>query len=80
MDVHADDIEYKAVLAQIGRKVTFDFSVKCPKCKSIVGISCERVSAPVVFRTAHDYQVPVEMVYSDPIPYRGILPDEEVGA
>ena len=41
MDIHADDLEYKAVLAQIGSRMSFDFSVKCPKCRSLVGISFE---------------------------------------
>ncbi len=80
MDIHAEDIEYKSVLAQIGQQMTFDFSMKCPKCRSIVGISFDRIAPKVAFRTVGNRRPQVDLVCSDPMPYRIILLNEEVGA
>lgn len=50
MDVQAKDLGYSATLVRMGDKPTFDFSMKCPKCGSIVGISFARDSA-IHYRT-----------------------------
>ena len=71
MDIHAKDLEYKAVLAQIGSRMTMDFSMKCPKCKSVVGISFERTEATLYFRMNYGIEPPKALAI--PTPYRVIL-------
>lgn len=78
MDIQAKDLEYRAMLAHMGNRLSFDFCMKCPKCGSIVGISFARNPAGIHFRTASgpppDWSLPL------PTPYRVILLEEGVGA
>ena len=78
MDIHAKDLEYKAMLARMGDRLSFDFSMKCPKCGSIVGISFERTPAVIHFRTA--WGPPPDWGLPLPTPYRVVLLEEGVGA
>ena len=74
MDIVADDLEYKAVLAQFGGRRSMDFSMKCPKCKSIVGISFERQQRLFFYMSAG--AVPPPYAFTEPTPYRVILLSE----
>ena len=59
LDIRSDDLEYRAVIEQMGNRNQFDFSTKCPKCKSIVGITFERKRARIKFRTTPGIPAPV---------------------
>jgi len=71
MDIRSDNLEYKAVVEQMGNRDQFDFSMKCPKCKSIVGIAFERKRANISFRTEHG--VPVPVIKAAPTPYQIVI-------
>lgn len=68
LDIRSDDLEYRAVIEQMGNRDQFDFSTKCPKCKSIVGITFERKRAQIKFRTASG--VPAPVIKTAPMPQR----------
>ena len=66
LDIRSDDLEYRAVIEQMGNRDQFDFSTKCPKCKSIVGITFERKQSQIKFRTASS--VPAPVIKTAPMP------------
>ena len=68
LDIRSDDLEYSAIIEQMGNRDQFDFSIKCPKCKSIVGITFERRQAQIKFRTASG--VPAPVMKTAPMPQR----------
>lgn len=68
LDIRSDDLEYRAVIEQMGSRDQFDFSTKCPKCKSIVGITFERKQAQISFRMAPG--VPAPVLKTEPTPTR----------
>jgi len=71
LDIRSDDLEYKAVIEQMGNREQFDFSTKCPRCKSIVGIAFSRKQAQVSFRMAPG--VPAPVIRTSPMPYQVVL-------
>ena len=71
LDIRSDDLEYRAVIEQMGNRNQFDFSTKCPKCKSIVGITFERKQAQIKFRTA--FGVPAPVIKTAPMPQRIVI-------
>ena len=68
LDIRSDDLEYRAVIEQMGNRDQFDFSTKCPKCKSIVGITFERKRAQIKFRTTPG--IPAPVIKTAPMPQR----------
>lgn len=66
LDIRSDDLEYRAVIEQMGSRDQFDFSTKCPKCKSIVGITFERKQAQIKYRMASG--VPAPIIQTAPMP------------
>lgn len=76
-DLNTDGWNYKAIVMQMGSKTSIDIAQKCPKCKALVGISLERIKAPVAFRMAAGTSPTVFTLLT---PYRVIILEEGTGA
>lgn len=42
MDIHSQSLKHSAALLSSDNMLEHDFSIKCPKCKSVIGITFER--------------------------------------
>ena len=76
-DLNTDNWDYKAIILRMGDKTSIDIAQKCPKCKALVGISLERIKAPIMFRTVTGTS---PTIFTLPTPYRVIILEEGTGA